>query len=123
MTALHARIFSYSRCATCRKALAWLDANSISYELFDIIETPPSTDLLLKALKQLGDRKMLFNTSGISYRAIGAAKVKAMTNEQALKALVEDGKLIKRPFFVSPGGDILVGFKPDLWVDLLLPRS
>ncbi|WP_320674315.1 arsenate reductase family protein [Prochlorococcus sp. MIT 1341] len=120
MTIPAVRIFSYSRCSTCRKALDWLNSNSISYELFDIIENPPSKDLLLKAWAQLGERKFLFNTSGVSYRSIGAVKIKAMSDEKALEALVSDGKLIKRPFLVSSDNKILVGFKPQIWADFLL---
>ena len=32
------RVYSYSRCATCRKALSWLDSNKIEYELIDIFQ-------------------------------------------------------------------------------------
>ena len=42
-----------------------------------------------------------------------------MTDDQALDALAADGKLIKRPFVILPSGHVLVGFKPDAWVDQL----
>ena len=109
------QVFSYRRCSTCRKALAWLVENGIDHDVIDITETPPSRDQLLTALKQFGDRKPLFNTSGQSYRALGAATVKAMSDDQALDALAADGKLIKRPFLIRPSGDCLVGFKPEVW--------
>ena len=113
MTSL--QVFSYSRCSTCRKALAWLNETGIDHDVIDITETPPSRDHLELAYKQFGDRKPLFNTSGQSYRALGAAAVKAMSDDQALDALAADGKLIKRPFVISGSGDYLVGFKPDVW--------
>ena len=69
---------------------------------------------------QLGERKLVFNTSGASYRALGAALVKSMTDQEALIALESDGKLIKRPFLVAPGLKILVGFNPDTWSAALL---
>ena len=109
------QVFSYSRCSTCRKALQWLNDNGIDHDLIDITERPPSREQLMKALRQFGDRKPLFNTSGLSYRALGSSVVKAMTDDQALEALAADGKLIKRPFVILPGGDVLVGFKPDVW--------
>ena len=120
MTTRLVRIYSYSRCSTCRKAINWLDSNNIPYEVLDIIENPPDNLLLNKALNYLGDRKYLFNTSGASYRAIGSSAVKAMSDDQALEALVKDGKLIKRPFLVTPDEKILVGFKPEVWANLLL---
>jgi arsenate reductase len=58
---------------------------------------------------------MLFNTSGQSYRAMGAAAVKALSDDEALDALAADGKLIKRPFVVVDSSAFLTGFKPDLW--------
>jgi arsenate reductase len=57
----------------------------------------------------------LFNTSGQSYRAMGAAAVKALSDDEALDALAADGKLIKRPFVVVDSSAFLTGFKPDLW--------
>ena len=115
------RIYSYSRCATCRKALAWLQEHQIAHDLFDIVETPPSREMLSGASKQLESRKLLFNTSGVSYRALGAAAVKAMSDDEALDALASDGKLIKRPFLITENGSVLVGFKPDVWAEALLP--
>ena len=112
-------VFSYGRCSTCRKALAWLDAEGMDYTVVDITENPPSRDQLQSAVDQFGDRKPLFNTSGQSYRAMGAAVVKAMSDEQALDALAKDGRLIKRPFLLTSDGQILVGFKPDQWSQLL----
>ncbi len=114
------KIFSYNKCSTCRKAIGWLDQNNIQYELIDIISQPPSKSDLLKAFQQLNDRRALFNSSGKSYRELGAAKVKAMTDEEALDALALDGKLIKRPFVITSEGRILVGFKKELWDQALL---
>ena len=87
--------------------------------MVDITVDPPSRDLLQSAASQLGDRKPLFNTSGQSYRAIGAAAVKAMSDDEALDALAADGRLIKRPFLLTSDGQVLVGFKPDQWSELL----
>ena len=120
MASLSIRIFSYSSCSTCRKALKWLDKFHIEYELNDIVKNPPSEKLLALAIKQLGDKKLLFNTRGISYRNLGAEVVKKMNNEQAIQALNHDGKLIKRPFLVSSKGDILIGFIESNWEKLLL---
>jgi len=114
------KVFSYSRCSTCRKALLWLEDQGFDLEVTDITLSPPSSDLLRKAYEQFGQVKPLFNTSGQSYRALGAEAVKAMSDDQALAALAADGKLIKRPFVCCPDGSFLVGFKPQAWSELLL---
>ena len=114
------RIYSYSACTTCKRALKWLNDNNIEYYLLDIIQTPPAKEMLIKAFQQLGVRKKLFNTSGLSYRNLGAKVVQAMSDAEAMEALVSDGKLIKRPFLITQEGQVLVGFKPEIWADTLL---
>ncbi|KZR86887.1 Regulatory protein Spx [Synechococcus sp. MIT S9509] len=113
-------VFSYPRCSTCRKALAWLESEGLDHEVIDITLDPPSLELLQLAFRQFGQVKPMFNTSGQSYRAIGAEAVKLMSDEQALQALAADGKLIKRPFVQCPDGRFLVGFKPETWSESLL---
>ena len=113
------QFYSYNRCSTCRKALAWLSERGIAHEVHDITLNPPSRELLSAAHQALGERKMLFNTSGQSYRAMGAAAVKALSDNAALDALAADGKLIKRPFVAVDSSTFLVGFKPDLWESAL----
>ena len=109
------QVYSYNRCSTCRKALAWLKERGIAHEVHDITLTPPPKEVLCAAHQSLGDRKLLFNTSGQSYRAMGAAAVKALSDDEALDALAADGKLIKRPFVAVDASTFLTGFKPDLW--------
>ncbi|MCP9817353.1 Spx/MgsR family RNA polymerase-binding regulatory protein [Synechococcus sp. GreenBA-s] len=113
------RLYSYPNCSTCRKALQWLAERGLSpgsgLELVDITADPPSLAELRQALAVLGDRKRLFNTSGQSYRALGAAAVAALSDAQALEALAADGKLIKRPFALATSGQVLVGFRPEEW--------
>jgi arsenate reductase len=113
------RVYSYPACGTCRKALQWLAQQGFSValgslDLVDITSAPPSTAELRQAFEALG-RKRLFNTSGQSYRALGAAAVAAMDDEQALAALAADGRLIKRPFAITASGRALVGFKVEEW--------
>ena len=114
------KVYSYSRCSTCRKALAWLDSHGIDADVVDITVVPPDRQTLMDALQQFGQVKPLFNTSGQSYRALGAAVVKAMTDDEAIDALAADGKLIKRPFVCGADGSFLVGFKPEVWEEAFL---
>ena len=119
MSSSRLRLFSYPKCGTCRKALQWLDQQGFSVgngnlELIDITLDPPGLDDLRLAFNILG-RKRLFNTSGQSYRALGATAVAALSDDEALAALAADGKLIKRPFAITQAGTALVGFKPEEW--------
>jgi len=104
------KVYQYSKCSTCRKALKWLDARGVDYEPIDIVTAPPKKSELQRALKSGIPLKKLFNTSGQSYRdGKWGEKLGSVTEAQALDALAADGKLIKRPFVLS-GDEILVGF-------------
>ena len=114
------KIYSYSACGTCRKALKWLNDHGLKYELIEILTNPPSREVLEEAISQYASKKPLFNTSGASYRNIGAEKIKAMNNQEGLNLLASDSKLIKRPVLITDQGIILIGFKKELWEEKLM---
>ena len=108
-------VLSYSGCQTCKNALRWLRDHRVSANVRPIVEEPPTVAELEKwiAASGLSVRKWL-NTSGQSYRALGKAKVDAASDQQLVRWLAKDGKLVKRPVLVS-GGNVVVGFKPDVY--------
>ncbi len=103
-------VLSYSGCQTCKKALAWLAKRKIEVDVRPIVDHPPTAEELADWVPKSGRpiRKWL-NTSGQSYRAIGKAKVDAAKDEEIIRWLTQDGKLVKRPVLVTPKG-VLVGF-------------
>lgn len=104
------RVYQYSKCSTCRKALAFLDANGVEYQSIDIVTKPPTKRELKQALVFGVPLKKLFNTSGQSYReGKFGERLPKLSEADALEALASDGKLIKRPFMVGEGF-FLVGF-------------
>ena len=117
------KIYEYSKCSTCVKALKFLDARKISYEKVSIVERPPTKSelkLMLKFLKDSGKTfKNLFNTSGVQYRELKVSdKIKAGMNEdEALELLSKNGKLIKRPFLLTNENGA-VGFQENEWKTL-----
>lgn len=109
-------VYHYPNCSTCKKAIAWLRANSVAHELVDIVQQPPARAVLERAAK-LADAplKKLFNISGESYRTGGFKdKLPTMTDGQAFAALAADGRLIKRPLAVGDGV-ALIGFDEAAW--------
>ncbi len=46
------RVYCYSKCSTCKKALAWLDENDVSYELLDIKTNHPGLAELAAAYEK-----------------------------------------------------------------------
>ena len=113
------KIYEYSKCSTCVKALKFLDSRKVDYKKIAIVDQPPS----LKELKQMlafykdkgGSLRNLFNTSGLVYKEMKLSeKLPAMSEAEALKLLSENGKLVKRPFVLSDKVHLL-GFKEDEW--------
>jgi arsenate reductase len=105
------KVYQYSKCSTCRKALAFLAKHEVPHESRDIVTSPPTKAELKRALTLTGlPLKKLFNTSGESYReGRFGERLATMTDAEALAALAGDGKLVKRPFVL--GDDFaLVGF-------------
>jgi arsenate reductase len=105
------RVYAYKKCGTCRKALKWLTERGIDFEEIDITVKPPTKKELERALKE-GELPLakLFNTSGQSYRQGNfKSRLPAMSRAEALSALSQDGRLVKRPLVLGDGF-ALVGF-------------
>ena len=113
-------VYTYKNCDSCRKAIKWLKENNIPHETKAIRETPPQKNELRSALAaQNGDLRKLFNTSGVDYRERGLKdKLPAMSEEEALTLLTENGNLVKRPLFIGDSA-ILVGFNEATWAAAL----
>ena len=115
------KVYCYSRCTTCKKALKWLDDNGIAYELTDIKTCHPDEDTLRQYHAMNGlPLKRFWNTSGIPYREMGLSKkLSSMSEDEQYALLATDGMLVKRPLLV--GDDFaLTGFKEDEWKEKLL---
>lgn len=114
------KVYCYSRCTTCQKALKWLDANGVKYELIDIKENNPDEKTLRKYYALSGlPLKRFFNTSGLQYRELELSKkLPAMSEDEQFKLLASDGMLVKRPLLA--GKDfVLTGFKEAEWSEKL----
>lgn len=114
-------VLVYRKCSTCIKALKWLEANGVKFEERPIVEENPTYEELKAWHEKSGlPVKKFFNTCGLVYKEMGLKdKLPTMSEDEQLKLLATDGKLIKRPLVV--GDDyVLVGFKEAEWVGKLL---
>ena len=109
-------VLVYRKCSTCIKALKWLEENQVTFTERPIVEENPSYEELQEWYKMSGlPLKRFFNTSGLLYKELNLKdKLPTMSEEEQLKLLATNGKLVKRPLVV--GEDIvLVGFKEKEW--------
>ncbi|NJL64107.1 MAG: Spx/MgsR family RNA polymerase-binding regulatory protein [Methylacidiphilales bacterium] len=102
-------VYGIPNCGTCKKALQWLQRNSIEHVFINIKENPPSPEMIQSWVKILGFQVMR-NTSGQSYRALGEDK-KSWNDQQWIEAFAKDGMLLKRPLLVKDGTAVMAGFK------------
>ncbi len=102
--------YSYPKCSTCRKASKWLDQKGFEYQLKDIIKETPSAKYLDLALKEYSlEKRKIFNTRGKNFKSIDF-DIQYSSNQEIIKLLLSDGKLIKRPFLVYEEKKIILGF-------------
>ena len=115
------KVYCYSKCSTCKKALKWLDEKKIKHEVVDIKADHPDEKTLRKYYAASGlPLKRFFNTSGMQYRELELSKkLPGMTEDEQFAILASDGMLVKRPLLV--GKDfVLTGFKQVEWEEKLL---
>ncbi len=118
------KVYEYTGCNTCKKALKFLDAHKIKYQRLPIVEQPPTKvelrRMLVFVVAEGGGLKNLFNTSGVLYREMKiSSKFPEMSEAEALDILAKNGKLIKRPFVLGKDFGV-IGFKEDQWRKYLI---
>jgi arsenate reductase len=103
------KVYGIPTCSTCKKALQWLDQHKIAYEFINTKQEPPTPAQITDWVATLGN-KPLRNTSGQSYRALGATK-DTWEDADWISAFSQDAMLLKRPLFVQDDRAIFVGFR------------
>ena len=103
------QIHGIPTCGTCKKAIKWLNANEINFEFINTKEHPPSRNEIEQWVKSL-TAKAMRNTSGRSYRELGAQK-QTWQDKAWIEAFATDAMLLKRPIFVKDGVAVMVGFR------------
>ncbi len=110
------KVYCYSRCTTCKRALKWLDDNSVEHTVIDIKEDHPDEKTLRELHKKSGlPLKRFFNTSGQLYREMELSKkLPDMSEDEMFGLLASDGMLVKRPLLITDD-KVLTGFKEEDW--------
>ena len=114
------KVYCYSKCTTCKKALKWLDEKGVKYQLLDIKEEHPDEKTLRALHKMSGlPLKRFFNTSGMLYRELELSKkLPDMSEDEQFKLLASDGMIVKRPLLIT-NDRVLTGFKEKDWEEAI----
>ncbi|MBX6329436.1 MAG: ArsC family reductase [Pseudolabrys sp.] len=105
-------IYGIKNCDTTRKARAWLDKTGIAYVFHDYKLAGIARDKLESWVRKVGWETLL-NRAGTTYRKLPDEKKRNLTESKAIALMLAHPSLIKRPVLERPGGELLVGFKPE----------
>ncbi len=114
------KVYLYTGCGTCRKAVKFLTARGIAHATVPIREQPPTKAELKRMLTHYGGVvRKLFNTSGQDYKRLNLKeRLPQLTKDAAIDLLASNGNLVKRPFVLNKK-DGVVGFKEEEWAKLI----
>jgi len=107
-------IYGIKNCDTMKKARAWLDAHDVEYAFHDYKTAGIARDKLEAWAKKTGWETLL-NKAGTTFRKLPDADREGLTEAKAIKLMLAQPSVIKRPVLELGGGKILVGFKPETY--------
>jgi len=109
-------IYGINNCDTMKKARAWLDQRRIKYAFHDYKTAGIDRGKLEGWTKKAGWETLL-NKAGTTFRKLPDADKEGLTEAKAIKLMLAQPSVIKRPVLELPGGKLLVGFKPESYAE------
>lgn len=104
-------VYGLKNCDTCRKALKWLDAESIAFEFRDVRKDGLAAEDVGNWLKQTGP-DVLINQRGTTWRQLDEVEKFVSSDEELTALVLKHPAIMKRPVFVK-GDAVIVGFKDE----------
>ena len=104
-------IYGIKNCDTMKKAMAWLNANTLAYEFIDDKKDCVAQQHLPDWNQRAG-WKMLLNTRGLMWKKLREEQRADVDESKALALLQDYPSMIKRPV-LDTGEHLIVGFDPE----------
>ena len=105
-------IYGIKACDTMKKARTWLDEHTIAYDFHDYKVAGLDEKHLQRWSKSVGWETLL-NRAGTTFRKLPDADKQGIDERKAIKLMLAQPSMIKRPVLDLGGGKLLVGFKPE----------
>ncbi len=105
-------IYGIKNCDTMKKARAWLDKAGVAYAFHDYKSAGIDKEKLEKWTKKAG-WETIINRAGLTFKKLSDKDKEGLTEARAIKLMLAQPSMIKRPVLELPGGKLLVGFKPE----------
>jgi Spx/MgsR family transcriptional regulator len=106
-------LYGIKNCDTVKKARAWLDARGVRYQFHDYKTRGIDRDRLERWCDGAGWDALL-NRAGTTFRKLPDADKSALDRSAALRLMLAQPSLIKRPVLELDGG-VLIGFDADVY--------
>jgi arsenate reductase (glutaredoxin) len=119
--ALTITIYGIKSCDTMKKARAWLDTRGVAYNFHDYKAAGIERKRLEGWCKDVGWETLL-NRAGTTFRALPDAEKTGLNEKKAVALMLAQPSMIKRPV-LDLGGQLLVGFKPDIYAANVSAKS
>jgi Spx/MgsR family transcriptional regulator len=111
------RIYGIKRCDTMSRAIDWLGAHGIDFQLHDYKKDGVPADLLDSWIARAGWQAVV-NTRGTTFRKLSPELTADLDDRRAFALLQAHSSAIRRPI-VDLGDDLLIGFDPARWAEVL----
>jgi Spx/MgsR family transcriptional regulator len=110
-------IYGIKNCDTIKKARAWLDKHRVDYAFHDY-KTAGIERAKLEGWAKKAGWETLLNRAGTTFKKLPDKDKQGLTEVKAIKLMLAQPSMIKRPVLELGGGKILVGFKPEEYAKL-----
>ncbi len=107
-------LWGIKNCDTMKKARAFLDAHGVAYTFRDYKQEGADPARLAGWVERLGWETVL-NRAGTTFRALPDADKQDLDADRALRLMLAQPSMIKRPMLERGDGLLLAGFKPDIY--------
>lgn len=110
-------IYGIKNCDTMKKARAALDKKAIAYDFHDYKIKGIDKARLESWAKKAGWETLL-NKAGTTFRKLPDKDKENVTEARAIKLMLAQPTMIRRPVLELPGGRLVVGFRHDDYAKL-----
>ena len=106
-------IYGIKNCDTMKKARAWLDEHGVAYAFHDYKSAGIDAGRLEGWVGHVGWEALL-NRTGTTFRKLPDADKEGLDTTKAIRLMLAQPSAIRRPV-LERGGEVLVGFKPEVY--------
>ena len=107
-------MYGIKNCDTIKKARAWLEQKGVAYAFHDYKTAGIDRTRLERWSKTVGWETLL-NRAGTTFQKLPDADKAGVTEAKAIALMLAQPSMIKRPVLDLGGGQLLVGFNPELY--------